>query len=314
MSAAAASLAEGAPEAFDPLVQGFLGWLELERGLSPNTVEAYERDLVQCARYLQGQGVRGWESVAGESVAQWIGSLSGEDYTVASLARKLSALRVFGRWLVQENHRKDDFTELLEGPKMVRRLPGMLSPEEVGRLLEAPPRDTPYGLRDRAMLELMYSSGLRVSELCSLLLQSVDTESGFVRVFGKGAKERLVPVGRPALAALQDYLSVGRPRLVKPRTGSTLFLSQRGGALSRKMFWVLVQRYTARAGIGKKVKPHLLRHSFATHLLSNGADLRVIQEMLGHADIGTTQLYTAVSGTRLLDAHRAHHPRNQKRS
>jgi integrase/recombinase XerD len=181
------------------------------------------------------------------------------------------------------------------------------------KLLVAPSGGDAYSVRDRAMLELFYSSGLRISELCGLTLQQVDLENGFVRVFGKGSKERVVPLGVQARDAVQVYLTSGRPKLVKPRTGSELFLSERGQAISRKTLWVIVKKNAKRAGIEKPVKPHLLRHSFATHLLGGGADLRAIQEMLGHASIGTTQIYTAVESSRLLDQHAKHHPRNRRK-
>ncbi len=292
-------------------IEDFLAFLRLERGLSGNTEESYENDLGQFAAFLIEQGVTGWEVVDGSAVSQWLMELTDGGYAERSLARKLSALRVFARYLVKEGRRKDDFTELATGPKARRKLPNVLDIDEVSRLLEAPSEDTPQGLRDRAMLELMYSSGLRVSELCGLLLQSVDLDNGFVRVFGKGSKERVVPIGSAAIAALQRYLELGRPRLVKSRTGSDLFLSQWGKALSRKTFWVNLRQHAAYAKITKPVKPHTLRHSFATHLLQGGADLRAIQEMLGHADIATTQIYTAVKGQTLLEEHARFHPRNE---
>jgi integrase/recombinase XerD len=182
----------------------------------------------------------------------------------------------------------------------------------MGRLLAAPAGGDAYAVRDRAMLELFYSSGLRISELCALTLQQVDLENGFVRVFGKGSKERVVPLGGKARDAVQAYLVSARPTLVKPRTGSELFISERGKAISRKTLWVIVKNSAKRAGLEKPVKPHLLRHSFATHLLGGGADLRAIQEMLGHASIGTTQIYTAVESSRLLDQHAKFHPRNKR--
>jgi integrase/recombinase XerD len=218
---------------------------------------------------------------------------------------------MLARHLVHNNVRADDFTELLAGPKVRRQLPGTLTAEEMERILNAAGGGTPIALRDRAMLELFYSSGLRVSELSALLLQQINLEDGFVRVFGKGAKERVVPLGRAAAESIDRYLTSARSHFVKPRrTGSQCFLSNRGTAISRKTVWVLVQGYTRKAGITKRVKPHLLRHSFATHLLSGGADLRAIQEMLGHANIGTTQIYTAVEQERLLEHHAKFHPRN----
>jgi integrase/recombinase XerD len=302
----------GLPADLDDPIRDFGNSLTLERGRSDRTLEAYEGDLRQCAAHLARRGVTNWKDARSAQVMEWLYSLSGDDYTVASLARKLSALRMFARHLVRERVRADDFTEQLQGPKLVRHVPGTLSTGEIDALLAAPSGGDPHSLRDRAILELFYSSGLRVSELAGLMLQQVDLESGFLRVFGKGSKERVVPVGGKAASALTVYLASARPHFVKPKTGSQLFLSERGTALSRQMLWVLVKKYAKRAGITKTVKPHLLRHSFATHLLGGGADLRAIQEMLGHANIATTQIYTAVEEKRLLDQHARFHPRNQE--
>ncbi|HEX2855682.1 MAG TPA: site-specific tyrosine recombinase XerD [Opitutaceae bacterium] len=299
------------PSPFANEIDAFISFIDLERGLSRHTRENYQRDLEQAAAFFARRGARDWSAVTGARAAEWIHSLTGDDYAVASLARKLTALRVFSRFLIREKIRDDDFTALLTGPKLVRRIPGTLSPEEVGRLIAAPAGGDAPALRDRALLELFYSSGLRVSELGGLLIQQVDLENGFLRVFGKGSKERVVPVGGKACAALRLWLDAGRPHFVKPRTGSQLFLNHRGGALSRVGLWMLVKKYAKRAGIAKNVKPHALRHSFATHLLSGGADLRAIQEMLGHASISTTQIYTAVESKRLLDHHAKFHPRNR---
>ncbi|HSY53803.1 MAG TPA: site-specific tyrosine recombinase XerD [Opitutaceae bacterium] len=300
-----------APAAFAEEIDGFIGFLELERGLSARTTESYQGDLDQCARFLAKCGVADWRDAQPRHLSDWIYALSGDDYTVASLARKLTALRVFARHLVREKIRTDDLTAQLTGPKLVRKIPGTLTPAEVGRLLAAPSGGDPYSLRDRALLELFYASGLRVSELAGLTLQQLDLDHGFLRVFGKGSKERVVPVGGKARDALATYLAAARTYFVKPKTGSQLFLSERGTAISRKMLWVLIKKYAKLAGLAKPVKPHLLRHSFATHLLSGGADLRAIQEMLGHANIATTQIYTAVEDKRLVDQHAKFHPRNK---
>ena len=300
-----------APAAFAGDIDGFIAFLDLERGLSRHTRENYQRDLDQAAAWLARQAVADWRSVSAAQASEWLHALTRADFAVASLARKLTALRVFARYLVREKLRADDFTALLAGPKLGRRLPGTLSVDDVSRLLAAPGAGDPAALRDRALLELLYSSGLRVTELGNLLLQQIDLEQGFLRVFGKGSKERVVPIGRRACAALATYLSAGRPHFVKARTGSQLFLSNRGGALSRITLWYIVKKHARRAGITHNVKPHLLRHSFATHLLSGGADLRAIQEMLGHASIATTQIYTAVEPQRLLDQHAQFHPRNR---
>jgi integrase/recombinase XerD len=301
-----------APAGFADALDAFLNFIDLERGLSPNTIAGYRRDLDQAARYFAKHGAAGWRAVTPALAVAWVQSLSRARYHVASVARKLTALRMLARHLVREKIRDDDFTVLLAGPKLARRIPGTLNETEVARLLAAPTGGGARALRDRALLELFYSSGLRVSELAALTLQQVDLDNGFIRVFGKGSKERVVPFGGKARDALATYLASGRPHLVKPRTGSQFFLNHRGGTLSRVMLWMLVKKYARRAGLTKNVKPHALRHSFATHLLTGGADLRAIQEMLGHASISTTQIYTAVEPQRLVDHHAKFHPRNRE--
>jgi integrase/recombinase XerD len=302
-----------APPAFANDIDSFLAFIGLERGLSKNTISAYRRDLDQAAVFFDRRKAPDWRSLTAAQAGEWVHSLDSERYKPASLSRKLTALRMLARFLVKERIRDDDFTALLAGPKLVRSIPHTLSAADVARLVNAPSGGSPRDLRDRALLELFYSSGLRVSELAALMLQQVDLENGFIRVFGKGSKERIVPVGGKALDALTTYLVSGRPHLVKPKTGSQFFLNNRGAALSRVMLWMLVKKYAQRAGIAKNVKPHGLRHSFATHLLSGGADLRAIQEMLGHASISTTQIYTAVEPQRLLDQHAKFHPRNREK-
>lgn len=301
-----------APAGFAEEIDDFINYLRLERGLSVHTQSGYQSDLDQCAAFLARQGEKNWRAVSSEAVAAWIHSLSSDEFTVASLARKRTAVRMLARYLIAEEKRADDFTASLAGPKLSRRIPSTLSVEEVARLLSAPTGGDAIALRDRAILELFYSSGLRVSELSGIEIQQLDLENGFLRVFGKGSKERVVPVGGRAVTALETYLTAARGHFVKPKkTGSALFLSERGTAISRKMLWVLVKKYAARAGIEKAVKPHLLRHSFATHLLGGGADLRAIQDMLGHANLATTQIYTAVDEKRLADQHAKFHPRNR---
>jgi integrase/recombinase XerD len=298
--------------AFASDIDAYLAYIDLERGLSKNTRESYQRDLGQFARFAAGQGAGNWRSVTTAHAGAWVRSL-GRRGAASSQARKLTALRMFARFLVREGLRPDDFTALLTGPRLARRLPHSLTSAEVGRLLASPSGGDPASLRDRALLELFYSSGLRVSELAALTLQQVDLENGFARVFGKGSKERVVPVGTRAREALGAWVASGRPHFVKPRPKSELVLNGRGTSLSRVGLWGIVKRHAKRAGIAKTVKPHLLRHSFATHLLSGGADLRAIQEMLGHASISTTQIYTSVEGRRLLDQHARFHPRNRQK-
>ena len=299
--------------AFANDIDVFLAFIDLERGLSKHTTAAYRRDLEQAAKFFARHGVADWRAVTSAQAAAWVHSLTSAHYTVASLARKLSALRMLARFLVREKIRDDDFTALLTGPKPQRKMPGTLSEDEVARLVAAPVGGDARALRDRALLELFYSSGLRVSELAALTLQQIDVQQGFLRVFGKGSKERVVPVGGKACEALTTYLVAGRPLLVKPKTGSQFFLNTHGTALSRVALWMIVKAHAKRAGITKNVKPHTLRHSFATHLLTGGADLRAIQEMLGHASISTTQIYTAVEPQRLLDHHAKFHPRNREK-
>jgi len=297
--------------AFASDIDAYLAYIDLERGLSRNTRESYQRDLEQCAAFLAKRGATDWRTTTPEQAGEWVRSLSRRAAT--SQARKLTALRMFSRFLLREGIRRDDLTALLSGPKPRRRLPMTLTADEVVRLLSSPSGGDPASLRDRALLELFYSSGLRVSELAALTLQQVDLENGLARVFGKGSKERVVPVGSRARDALSTWIASGRPHYVKPRTRSELLLSSRGTSLSRVALWSIVKKHAARAGITKVVKPHLLRHSFATHLLSGGADLRAIQEMLGHASISTTQIYTSVEGRRLLDQHARFHPRNREK-
>ncbi len=299
------------PDLQEP-VEVFLAYLSLERGLAKLTVAAYEDDLARFAAHCARLGKERWTDVGLAEVESWVKSLDRRGQAAASLARRLSAVRTFAAHLVRSGLRRDDFTELARGPKFRRTLPGTLTAEQAAKVVSAPDTSTPQGLRDRAMLELMYGSGLRISELCAVELQALDLESALVRVRGKGSKDRIVPVGETAITALRTYLEKGRPALTRPKTGSAVFLSARGQALSRKTFWLSVKQAAARSGIEVPVKPHLLRHAFATHLLAGGADLRSIQEMLGHADIATTQVYTSVERTALSDAHRRHHPRGRK--
>lgn len=295
-------------------IDEFIAFAELERGLSGNTISGYEKDLLQFGDFLRRKNLAGtWSAVRPEHLSAWLAELNGDGVSPRSAARKLSAVRAVAKRLVAVGARSDDFSEIVSMPRIRRALPDSLSVDEVSKILETPMPDSPQGLRDRAMLELMYGSGLRASELCSLDIQSVNFADGVIRVRGKGSKERIVPAGRKAISAVMNYLSEnGRARLAKPRTGSALFISSWGRAISRKTLWLIFQEQVRRAGIDKKIHPHQLRHAFATHLLANGADLRVIQEMLGHADISTTQIYTAVERSRLAAEHLRTHPRNRK--
>ncbi|MDF9825937.1 integrase/recombinase XerD [Ereboglobus sp. PH5-5] len=302
-----------APAGLAERIDAFIAYLGLERGLSFNTQSAYQNDLDACAAFLaEKRGLKSWLDASAEDATAWLHALRDDGMSAASSARKLTSLRVFARQLVRDQLRPDDFTELISMPKLPRRIPGTLSETEMKKILSAPTGGSALAVRDRAILELFYSSGLRVSELSTLTIPQINLDDGFLRVFGKGSKERVVPIGGKAIEALRVYLDAARPGFVRTgKTGAEVFLSKRGTAISRKTLWVLVTQYARRAGLEKKVKPHLLRHSFATHLLGGGADLRAIQEMLGHASLATTQIYTAVESRRLIDQHAQFHPRNK---
>jgi integrase/recombinase XerD len=290
------------------LVDRFLEHLVVERGLAQNSLEAYRRDLARYAAYLKGRHAR-IAALERAEVPRYLLTLREAGLSPRSVARHLSAIRQFHRFLVREGHAAADPTSHLESPRPWRRLPTILSSDEVERLLAPREATTPQGFRDHAMLEVLYACGLRVSELVGLRLADPDLAVGIVRVVGKGDKERLVPLGDAAVESLRAYLSHGRPRLEKRRASPHLFLGRHGRGLTRQMFWQLLKRYARAAGITKRVSPHTLRHAFATHLLERGADLRSVQLMLGHADIGTTQIYTHLSRAHLKAIYDKHHPR-----
>lgn len=292
----------------DPRLDAFLEHLVVERGLAQNSLEAYRRDLIRYTAYLtaRGQSVTALDRA---EVPRYLLALREAELSPRSVARHLSAIRQYHRFLVREGHATEDPTSHLEAPRPWRRLPGVLSSEEVNRLLAAGETTTPRGVRDRAMLELMYASGLRVSELVGLRLADLDLSLGIVRVVGKGDKERLVPLGEAAAESLRAYLTHGRPKLERRRASPHLFLGRHGRRLTRQAFWQLMKRQATAAGITKRVTPHTLRHSFATHLVERGADLRSVQLMLGHADIGTTQIYTHLSRAHLKAIYAKYHPR-----
>ncbi len=292
----------------EPLIDEYLDGIWLERGLSEHTLAAYRRDLRYLAAALNKRG----RSLAGASEADLSGVVADRfeaGYKARSSARWLSCVKGFYRHLAANGRLPEDPAAHLEAPKLGRPLPGTLSESEVERLLAAPDLDTPLGLRDRAMLELLYASGLRISELVSLTTSSVNLQQGVVRVVGKGGKERLVPMGAAAQAALLRFVADGRPALLGERTTDVIFPSNRARAMTRQTFWHAVKRYAGIAGIQRDISPHTLRHAFATHLLNHGADLRAVQMMLGHADLSTTQIYTHVAQARLKDLHSTHHPR-----
>ncbi|HZJ52731.1 MAG TPA: site-specific tyrosine recombinase XerD [Myxococcaceae bacterium] len=299
-----------APDPLEPFLDAFVAYLRSERGLSPRTVEAYARDLVEYLAALRQVRVASLDQVRQEHVRGHLATL-GRRLSARSQARHLAAVRMFHRFLVAERHAMADPTEQVETPRQARRLPVFLTLDEVEALLAAPRDTTPAGLRDRAMLHVLYATGLRVSELVGLSVNSIQLEAGYLVARGKGDKERLVPLGRRAVAEVRTWLGRGRPALLRGRTSRALFVGPRGTALTRQGVWKLLRRHALAAGIRKRLSPHKLRHSFATHLVERGADLRVVQAMLGHADLATTQIYTHVDARRLRAVYDAAHPRSR---
>ena len=310
----------------EPLILDFLAYLELERGLSRNTLDAYRCDLLQFGDFLDRRSIDALQANHGD-LAAFLSELSGASdrgqggdggqagaprrppAAAATLGRKVACLRSFYRHLRREGTIEHDPTAELRGPRKSQRLPRVLSREEVARLLREPKGTEPLALRDRALLEVMYACGLRVSEAIGLDVGDVDLDEGMLRARGKGSKERVVPIGRQAVGALRAYLSRGRPILLGARVESRLFVNRRGSGLTRQGLYKIIQGHARGAGLQERMSPHTLRHSFATHLLAGGCDLRSLQEMLGHADLATTQIYTQLSADRLKDAYFSAHPR-----
>ena len=290
-------------------VEAFRDYLALEAGASPHTVENYLRDVRRLVDWSEGRGVDGPDAVTTTQLREFVYALKDLGLQPSTIRRQISALRTYFKFLTGEGLAVRDPTERLDTPKGWRRLPTVLSVADVERLLAAPDADAPLGVRDRALLELGYATGARVSELVGLRLQDLLFEEGLARLFGKGSKERIVPVGRRALGAASLYAREIRPGLDRGRSRGVLFVNARGGPLSRVGAWGIIKAAARRAGITKRVTPHTLRHSFATHLLEGGADLRAVQEMLGHADLTTTQLYTHVDREYLRSVHKSFHPR-----
>jgi integrase/recombinase XerD len=316
-------------------IQSFLEYLTVEKGFSRNTIEAYRNDLVQFGDFLAGSEAGGtasaaagfvasqtggdvalgfaevrWQDVTRTRILSHIVGLKEKRYAAATVARKVAAIKSFFHFLLAEGVVQADPTENLESPHVGKSLPSTLTVKEVDELLEQPARfNTSEAVRDKAMLELLYATGLRVSELVSLNCDDVDTSAGYVRCLGKGSKERIVPVGYQAMRAVEDYVNGARRALTRSREQAALFLNHRGERLTRQGFWLLIKNYARSAGIAANITPHTLRHSFATHLLNGGADLRAVQELLGHANISTTQIYTHVSGDRIKQVYDQAHPR-----
>ncbi|MDF2631238.1 MAG: recombinase [Symbiobacteriaceae bacterium] len=291
------------------LIHEFINYLSVERGLAVNTLESYGRDLRQYSEFLDTDEESALDSVSRTTIVNYLLYLQSQGKATATIARRLAALKAFYQFLVREKRIHDDPTANLESPKLEKRLPKVLSVGEVERLLAQPDAGQAAGVRDRAMLELLYATGIRVSELVSLDVTDVNLEMGYIKCSGKGSKERIVPLGSLAIQSCRDYLGVARPRLVREREEQALFVNHHGHRLTRQGFWKIVKKYADDAKIEKEITPHTLRHSFATHLLENGADLRSVQEMLGHADISTTQIYTQVTRGRLKEVYAKAHPR-----
>jgi integrase/recombinase XerD len=288
----------------DSDLQEFMNFCALEKGLAPNSLEAYRADLERYASFLTTAGMP-----VREALLIYLNSLYRTGLGSRSIARHLTTLRSFYRFQLTEGKIDSDPTEHIQSPKQWQTIPHYLNSEQIERLLAAPDQTKPTGVRDKAMIELLYATGLRVSELCHLRMSDVDCNLGFVRATGKGNKQRLIPAGRPALDCISRYLETGRPQILKQKTSPWLFVTSRGGCLTRQAFWHALAQHGKTAGIFHDLSPHVLRHSFATHLLEGGADLRSVQTMLGHADISTTQIYTHVMRSRLRNTVDEHHPR-----
>jgi integrase/recombinase XerD len=290
------------------LLNEYLVYIRVEKGLSPRTVEAYGRDLRRWSDFMNSHGRSSPAEVERGDVTLFLEELRRQGLSPRSVARVVAALRGLQRFTAEEDAYGTLQAADLPSPRHIKSLPRVLSQEEVRRLLEQPIKDDPPGLRDRAILETLYGTGIRISELTGLDLEDMDLAEGELRVMGKGSRERVVPIGGAAAAALREYVAVGRPRLVRSAAQRAVFLNQRGGRLTRQGTWELVKKYAGRVGLADKMTPHTLRHGYATHLLENGADLRYIQELLGHASISTTQIYTHVSKARLREEYLKAHP------
>lgn len=291
------------------LIDEFINYLAVERGLSANTLMAYRRDLNKYTGFLATLGVASVSGVGRNHITEFMFDQKKKDMTAGTICRCLAAIKMFHRFLVRERLSKEDPTNLVDTPKIWKKVPDGLSQLEIEAMIEATKGKGWQAIRDNAILELFYASGMRVSELVNLKVENINFEIGYVRCIGKGSKERIVPIGKKAKEAVKKYCDLTRPKLVKGNITAVLFLSRLGKKISRQSIWKLIKAYAKKAKIKKGIKPHTLRHTFATHLLEHGADLRSVQEMLGHADISTTQIYTHVDKERLKSVHKEFHPR-----
>ena len=294
----------------ETLIQEFSDYLRIEKRNSPNTISAYRSDLIRFSSELSGKPL---ESVTTANIRGFLISLRSQGMSASSIARNLSSIKSFFKYLCQDKQLKNNPAIILESPKNWRKLPDVLTHEDVDKLLKGPDLNSKLGLRDKAMLEILYASGLRVSELVGLKVSQLNLEVGYLRTLGKGSKERIVPIGTLAKGAMEKYITSSRQTLISNRKDNRktdeLFLTRRGVGMTRQGFWKLLKGYVAKVNIKASVSPHTLRHAFATHLLERGADLRSVQEMLGHSDISTTQIYTHILGKRMLEIYQEFHPR-----
>ncbi|MDI3540929.1 Tyrosine recombinase XerD [Koleobacter methoxysyntrophicus] len=291
------------------LVNEFLTFLQVEKGLSKNTLDSYGRDLKKYIEFLKSQKILSFSETNRTIIISYFLQLQKKGHASSTISRNLASIRSFYQFLVRERYLDKDPTINLESPKLEKRLPKVLSIKEVDLLLEQPDIKKPLGLRDKAMLELLYATGIRVTELITLDITDVELDMGYIKCLGKGSKERIVPIGSEAVKFLEQYILTERKKLIKKREEKALFVNHHGYRLTRQGFWKIIKRYAKRAKINKQITPHTLRHSFATHLLENGADLRSVQELLGHADISTTQIYTHITKKRLREVYSKTHPR-----
>ncbi len=292
------------------MIEDFLNYLSVERGLAKNTIEAYRRDLVKFTNFLDTMGFSSLGRVRRSDITDFLMGQKDKNLTATTLSRNLVAIKMLFRFLARERLIKEDVTGVIESPKIWKKLPDALSVDEVEALIAAPSLKNRQGIRDRAFLELLYATGMRVSEAANVQLKDLNMDVGFVKCLGKGQKERIVPMGRKAIEALKRYLERVRPELIKKNpTQPNIFVNRFGRGISRQSLWNVVKVNAAKARIKKRLTPHTLRHSFATHLLERGADLRIVQELLGHANISTTQIYTHINKDRLKAIHQKFHPR-----
>lgn len=292
-------------------LEDYIHFLKIERQLAENTITSYRRDLTDYIEFIDSSKMKSIDAVTRQSIIAYLQVMNDEGKSARTVSRHISSIRSFHQFLLREKVTTNDPTVHIELPKIEQKLPRILSLDEVGKLIDAPDQSKPQGVRDVALLEMLYGTGMRVSELINLDLDNIHLTMGFVRVFGKGGKERIIPLGNKAIEACTKYVNEVRPKFLAKLTGSqdALFVNMRGGRLTRQGCWKLLKAHALGVNIQKKMTPHILRHSFATHLIENGADLRAVQEMLGHADISTTQIYTHVSRTRLKEVYVKFHPR-----